>query len=394
MKNRTKLFYFLVFSLVFSGSVFHAFSAPPSSYYYSGQTLDPSCSPGDTNCSASILEIRDSGSNVTYNGKKLDFTGTGVTATESSGVVTVAIPALSDPEVGVSEVNGGSSGRVFFIGSDSTLASSSGMTYNDATDTLSITRINMPDTGSGDGVIYLNDERFIFGFPNSGSLPYLTFIGYQAGDTALSSGVNQTVGIGYQAGTSLTVSGTNTYIGYKAGTLNAAAAIGSTIIGANASTQNASQPYVTAIGRNALSIDSGAQRSVAIGSGVDENTTNADYDAVLGYNTFNARVNGTQNTALGALVAPTVTNTSSTNIIGYKAGNSISSSASTNHIIMGYQAGDNITTASKTIIIGYDIDGITINGGNYITIGNMIYGTSHTATATTISTGSIGIGDS
>ncbi len=89
-----------IFFFLFSAWV-HVFATPPTTPYYPAETLDPACGPADTNCTVGILESRDEGSNLTYQTKVLNFTGSGVTATESSGVVTVSIggggsPTLSD----------------------------------------------------------------------------------------------------------------------------------------------------------------------------------------------------------------------------------------------------------------------------------------------------------
>ncbi|MCA9353326.1 tail fiber domain-containing protein, partial [Candidatus Nomurabacteria bacterium] len=79
-------------------------------------------------------------------------------------------------------------------------------------------------------------------------------------------------------------------------------------------------------------------------------------------------------------------------IVGRSAGKVLSTGS--NNVIFGYQAGDNLTSGSNNIIIGHNIDAVSATGSNNMIIGNIIYGTSIDGTGTTISTGSIGIGDS
>lgn len=84
----------LVFSLLFfiaSAITITIFAAPSASPYTPGETLDPTCTPGSTNCTVGILESRDEGTNLTYQTKALDFVGAGVVATESGGITTVTI---------------------------------------------------------------------------------------------------------------------------------------------------------------------------------------------------------------------------------------------------------------------------------------------------------------
>ncbi|MEI6400494.1 MAG: tail fiber domain-containing protein [bacterium] len=85
-----RLLFSLLFFVVF-GIGLTIFAAPSTSPYTPGETLDPTCTPGSTNCTVGILESRDEGTNLTYQTKALDFVGAGVVATESGGVTTVTI---------------------------------------------------------------------------------------------------------------------------------------------------------------------------------------------------------------------------------------------------------------------------------------------------------------
>ncbi len=52
-----------------------------------------------------------------------------------------------------------------------------------------------------------------------------------------------------------------------------------------------------------------------------------------------------------------------------------------------------MTSGSNNIVIGYDVDAPSATASNQMTIGNLIFGTTIDGTGTTVSTGSIGIGD-
>src|SRR5690348_3869602 len=55
---RTKLsLVFVLGTLLFGYGAFVAFATPPASPYDPGETLDPTCSPGDTNCTVTPIMI-------------------------------------------------------------------------------------------------------------------------------------------------------------------------------------------------------------------------------------------------------------------------------------------------------------------------------------------------
>jgi Chaperone of endosialidase len=79
-----------------------AYAAPRTNPFTIGATIDPGaefvqpCGPTDANCFVAVLGVEDEGTTLTLNAVKLNFVGTGVTATtNASGTVTITIPGGS-----------------------------------------------------------------------------------------------------------------------------------------------------------------------------------------------------------------------------------------------------------------------------------------------------------
>jgi hypothetical protein len=62
------------------------------------------------------------------------------------------------------------------------------------------------------------------------------------------------------------------------------------------------------------------------------------------------------------------------------------------NVLLGYRAGENLTSGAYNILIGYHIDAPAIGTGNYMSIGNLIFGSGIDGIGTTPSSGNIGIG--
>ncbi len=141
---------FPILLALFFGVVTSLFAAAPSGGYVPGNTLDPDCSPGDTDCIVRSLEAQDEGTSLTSNALVFNFTGAGVTATESGGTVTVNISGGGGGG-GITSLNGLSGAtQTFAIGSSGTDAawSSSGTTHT----------LNLPSaSGSNRGLLTSTD---------------------------------------------------------------------------------------------------------------------------------------------------------------------------------------------------------------------------------------------
>ena len=83
--------------------------------------------------------------------------------------------------------------------------------------------------------------------------------------------------------------------------------------------------------------------------------------------------------------------------IGYYAGHNLDFTTLTTNenTLIGYKAGDTLTTGNHNLLIGYDIDVPTATTSNYLSIGNLIFGTGMNTTGTAVSSnGKVGIGTS
>jgi hypothetical protein len=182
--------------------------------------------------------------------------------------------------------------------------------------------------------------------------------------------------------------------------------------------------YNMAFGLDSLSNNTTGSRNVAIGVGALNSNTAGGGNVGLGNDALNRNVSGTDNISIGtyslyyntgtynvAVGRSALTNKTGGNdnvVIGNDAGNGATATmdrnvligtgagqnmtAANNNIFIGNHSADNTVTGSSNIAIGYNIDLPTAANSNQLVIGNIIFGTGLTATATTVSTGSIGIG--
>lgn len=112
IKNMFKTLKFILLVVIFFvvGSTI-TFAAPRANPFILGETIDPgtapsgACGPLDTNCFPALLETIDETTSLTTNTLKLQFVGTGVTATNNAGIVTVTIPGAIGGG-GITSLNG------------------------------------------------------------------------------------------------------------------------------------------------------------------------------------------------------------------------------------------------------------------------------------------------
>jgi hypothetical protein len=118
----------------------------------------------------------------------------------------------------------------------------------------------------------------------SGGTPFLTALGYQAGNS--NTGTNNTF-VGYQAGIDVSSGASNSVLGYQALFTNSTG-------GSN-----------SAFGRNALKLSSTGGSNTAIGRSAQESTTTGKQNCAIGAFALNDNTTGQNNTAIGyyAMVA-------------------------------------------------------------------------------------------
>lgn len=147
----------------------------------------------------------------------------------------------------------------------------------------------------------------------SGEAPYTTAFGFQAGDSALSTGFYN-VSVGYQAGTNVT-----------SGDYNVA-------LGSFANSGNGSNN--TAVGHNAYG-----------------NTTSTGLNNVaVGYQALDASTSSSNNTAVGSQALGAVTIGNNNTAVGFNAGTLLTSGP--RNTLVGYRAGALLTTGVENTIVG------------------------------------------
>jgi fibronectin-binding autotransporter adhesin len=227
--------------------------------------------------------------------------------------------------------------------------------------------------------------------------------GYQALTTLSNGGGNSA--LGYQALKSVTSGGSNTGIGAQAGQ-GITSSSNNTAIGFQAMSNTSAGGNNTAVGWQALFWNTGAQNT-GIGAGALFNNQGGNANTAVGWWSMITNQGGNNNTSMGygSLYHSTASNNSA---FGYSALGTQSSGA--NNTALGYQAGYDITTGGKNIFIGYypttavgittgsdniligdDLQELTVTGSNQLDIGNLIFATS-LASGATLSTGKVGIG--
>jgi hypothetical protein len=164
--------------------------------------------------------------------------------------------------------------------------------------------------------------------------------------------------------------------------------------------------------------------NVAVGTSSMSVITSGHNNTAVGYCALQDVTIGSRNTAIGVLAGANISSAQSNTLIGYAAGIAITSNpggnvavgegslsaltsgssnvalgyealrfvTGNNNIAVGYQAGNNITTGTNNLILGYDIDAPSATANGQLSIQNIIFGTGNTATGTSISTGSVGVG--
>lgn len=252
---------------------------------------------------------------------------------------------------------------------------------------------------------------------------YNTYGGLNAGKFTISGGTRNTA-LGANAGVYNSIGDDNTAIGSQALNSNVEG-IQNTAVGSNALQYNIGTNQ-TAVGYNALQANTTGYGNTSVGAEALKSITSGLYSTAIGYLALGSAT-GNFNTGFGSHALRNTTtgvdNFSAGYMSGYYnqtgsyntlVGNNAGSGASGNsfnyntfvgftaggavttgsgNTLMGYRAGDNLTSGTNNIGIGYDIELPSATGNNQLTIGNLLYGTGLDGTGTTISTGSIGVGD-
>ncbi|MEI6400047.1 MAG: tail fiber domain-containing protein [bacterium] len=312
-KQHKKLLFSLAFFAVFSLSL-HIFAAPPTNPYSQGETLDPTCTPGSTNCIVSIIPDQTGNS-----GKYLTTDGTTASWATLSGS-------------GISSLNG-------LTGSTQTFASSTTGTDFSITSSGSVHTFNLPSaSATARGLVTTGTQ---------------TFAGAKTFSSDLSvNGIN----VGATSGFLNTVLGKNTMASSTDGQQSIA-------IGANA--LSGADHFVNniAIGNNALRNASSSQANIGIGSDALYSTT-GNSNIAIGASALRSNTSGYYNVAVGVEALYSNTTNSDSIGVGYRA---LKNATGIQNVALGWEAGKLITTGQYNVIIGgYDGSGIATSNNNII----------------------------
>lgn len=250
-----------------------------------------------------------------------------------------------------SGVSGLTTNRIPYATSATTLGDDSGLVWDATNNIITVGTVRMfGDTT--DATTYVGEDSGSATATGTGN----TMFGYGTG-ASITSGDNN-IGIGRAALNNIETSSENIAIGYFA--LNTLIDTGNYNIG---------------IGSRALEDLTTGGSNVAVGYRSGSTITTAQFNTFIGYDSgYTAgTVTGWRNIAIGASSCGGLT-------------------SGENNVAIGSSTGNSITTGSSNVVIGYNIDAQSATSSNQLTIQNIIFGTGNSATGTTVSTGSIGIG--
>ena len=336
----------IIFLALFFGSVTTLFAAAPSGGYAPGVTLDPSCAPNDTDCIVRSLEAQDEGTSLTSNALVFNFTGAGVTATESGGVVTVDISGSSGGLTSLNGLTGGT--QTFAVGSSGTdfAISSSGTAHTFNIPTASA--VNRGLLSSADWTTFNNKQSALSLYrenPSAATTPTVTganaiavgSVSVANGANALSFGTDSTA-VGADAIAFGSDADATALESLSVGFNVNATAQGAAVFGRNGT---ASAVSALAVGNNTLA---SGTNSTAVGTLSDATQLYASafgalaqglgtYSTAVGYQ---ATVNASSGTALGL-------NTTVNGIRGVAIGSG------------------SIATANDSMAIGEGVESVSVN---------------------------------
>lgn len=373
----------LVFLILYSITLV-SFATPPGSPYMPGETLDPNCLPGSSNCTVDITtslpdtEIAfGTGTGLTSSNdftwddtnKSLRIDGRGGTDMDHRTIEAVgddgtffkfgklsnsegggmfafyldsgnrpdSINVFANPEEGFQVVNG----------SSNLVIASNAFMFNGSPVGIGVAPSFPLDV---DGLINTSTQYNIEGnfFGSQDTDSSTVRIGSGAGASITSGTANMLFGI--NAGTAITQSSYNTIIGNNAGISLTTSAGSNVFIGEEAGHNQTTGYENTFIGQIAGRANLSGQRSVAIGNSASYQGTSADRYVAIGYGALGSQIGAADNVA-----------------IGYSAG--IAATGGTN-VFIGSAAGYLMTSAQHNVMLGYSADLVDKTDSNNFVVGS------------------------
>ena len=190
-----------------------------------------------------------------------------------------------------------------------------------------------------------------------------TSVGYAT--LAANNTGTQNVAIGYNALTGFTVASSNTAVGYN--TLSATAAgpiTNNTAIGANALAVNTGNNN-TAVGFNALTANTTGIENSAIGNTALAANNTGSYNVAVGYGALSTNTTGIQNVAIGITSLQSAVIAQNNTAVGF---GSLSAATGGSNTALGYNAGSNIIAGTSNVVIGAGGSASSASVTNEVTI--------------------------
>lgn len=185
-------------------------------------------------------------------------------------------------------------------------------------------------------------------------------IGSQAGNSLTGSGapvedgINTCIGAG--SCQTLVTGGDNVYLGEDAGSGNAGAGSGNTVLGVHAGDNITTLNSSEIIGHSAMGTTGASitvSNDVVIGDGAASNASGSNSDNIIeGHQAANNFTTGIQNVYIGSAVAPQVT-------------------SGQHNVVVGYDGAPGLTTGSDNTIIGWEAMNSQIASSGSIAIGSL-----------------------
>ncbi len=267
-----------------------------------------------------------------------------------------------------SGISGLTTNRIPYATSATTLGDDSGLVWDATNNIITVGTVRMfGDTTEAN--TYLGEGTGNTSVTGTGNV----MLGYGCGPV-LTSGDNN-IGIGRGSLNNVETSSDNIGIGYFA--LNTLTDTGFSNVG---------------IGTYALESLTTGGANTTIGDRAGREITTGSYNTYIGFGSAGSggAKTGLRNTALGYSTLEEITSGEDNTVIGSAAGVLITSGLK--NTLLGTASGAGITTGSSNVLIGYSINAQSGTGSNQLSIQNIIFGINNSATGTTVSSGSIGIG--
>ena len=307
-KRFTSLQIFLsVIAVMFASAVFTAYATPPVSRYIPGETLDPTCAPGDAECSVIPVNIGDEvGSGNAYS--VLYINDTGLLAEDNTNFLYDDFSATLYTD-------------------NATLANNLDITTTTSSTVGNITR----------------DGQRILHFYSPGATAAASknfFLGYQSGNYTLTGATGRNIGIGSNTLDSLTTGITNNALGFNAGT-NITIGQSNNLFGGSAGQNLTTGTNNTAVGQAVL----------YGGGGIGTNT--GSYNVAVGDIAMYQITDGLRNAGLGYAALENVTSGDDNAGLGYAAGNDVGTGSRGTYLGAWSDNDTAVADVSDVIAIGY-----------------------------------------